>query len=201
LYDASVDYLDDQVGGFLDTLAADGVLEDTVVVIVSDHGQDLGEDGRFGHQFTVSEETVRVPLMVRAPGLEPARVAEQVELRALYDAVPRLAGLDDGDGTVAAADIAKGGYAEPQLDLQRLPAEKQAVYRKALSFVRGRGQKVVREENGDAVIRAAALATGDAVEPDAELLAALDGIGAAAEGETDVTDEQVKERLEDLGYM
>ncbi|MFB6144416.1 MAG: sulfatase, partial [Candidatus Nanohaloarchaea archaeon] len=48
LYDAEIDFLDDQVGELLDFFEEEGLVEETVFVIVSDHGENLGEDDLFG---------------------------------------------------------------------------------------------------------------------------------------------------------
>ncbi len=200
LYDAEMDYLDDKVGELLAFMDEHDLMEDTIIVITADHGQDLGENGRYGHQFTVSEETVAVPLIIRADGLEDGRRDEQVELRELYDLVPQLAGIAE-TGEEPGTEYAKGGYAYPQLDLRNMPAEKKEAYGKELAFARGDGQKAVREENGGTVVRGIDLATGDGVEPSTALLDALDMIGSAEEGSGEIGDEQVKERLEDLGYL
>jgi hypothetical protein len=50
------------------------------VIVTSDHGEQLGEAGGWGHGFSLREVEVRVPLVLRAPHLEPARVAEPVSL-------------------------------------------------------------------------------------------------------------------------
>ncbi len=68
LYDAEVRYVDAEIGRLIDALRAAGQLENTIVVVTSDHGESLGEqDYWFEHGRNVSEATVRVPLIVRWP--------------------------------------------------------------------------------------------------------------------------------------
>lgn len=66
IYDAEVAAQDRQVGGFLDTLRAQGHLDNTLVAIVADHGDHLGERQRVNHGFGVHNVLVHVPLIVRA---------------------------------------------------------------------------------------------------------------------------------------
>jgi choline-sulfatase len=72
-YDAEIAWTDTQVGRLLDALAADGRLERTVVVVVGDHGESLGEHGEPTHGFFIYEAVAHVPLIVAGPGV-PARV-------------------------------------------------------------------------------------------------------------------------------
>ena len=73
-------YIDDKVGRLLDTLADLGLEDDTVVVFTADHGEMLGERGQWFKQ-SFHEWSVRVPLIVRIPGLQSSpRVAELVSL-------------------------------------------------------------------------------------------------------------------------
>jgi arylsulfatase A-like enzyme len=72
LYDGEVAYLDALVGGLLDELEANGRLADSVVIVTSDHGENLGDHGHFRHIFSLTGSTVRVPLLIRLPGDEGA---------------------------------------------------------------------------------------------------------------------------------
>ena len=81
LYDGDVRAADARLGELLDLLARHGVEEDTLVIVTSDHGEQLGERGEVDHQLSLSEELLRVPLVVRFPGrVKPARVPEPVAL-------------------------------------------------------------------------------------------------------------------------
>ncbi len=69
-YDGEIHYADAQIGRVLDALAAAGHLDDTLVVVLADHGEALGgHDDWFEHGFHAYEDTCRVPLLVRGPGL------------------------------------------------------------------------------------------------------------------------------------
>lgn len=67
-YDASVAYVDAALGGLLEALERSGRRDDTIVVVTSDHGELLGEGGRFGHPGSTRDEILRVPLLIALPG-------------------------------------------------------------------------------------------------------------------------------------
>lgn len=67
MYDAEVAYQDEQVGLFLSRLEQAGVLDNTLVIVCSDHGEHLGEKQFIGHSLTLYNELVRVPLIIRDP--------------------------------------------------------------------------------------------------------------------------------------
>ncbi|HUO87284.1 MAG TPA: sulfatase-like hydrolase/transferase [Thermoanaerobaculia bacterium] len=99
LYQGEIAFVDRELGRLLDDLAARG-LEDTVIVVTSDHGEGFGEHGEEGHGLLAYDETLRVPWIVRAPGtLAGGRVIE--ERVSLYDLFPTLVDLFalDGDTT------------------------------------------------------------------------------------------------------
>jgi membrane-anchored protein YejM (alkaline phosphatase superfamily) len=61
-------HLDAQIGRILEALRRDGSLEDTIVVITGDHGEEFYEKGRRGHNSEFHEEQIRVPLAIFVPG-------------------------------------------------------------------------------------------------------------------------------------
>lgn len=88
-YSNGVAYEDEQVGRMLDGLRARGLLQRTVILVVGDHGEGLGEHGAWGHGWHIHEPMVRVPLMLSLPDGELAgtRVPGAVVMR---DALPTL---------------------------------------------------------------------------------------------------------------
>jgi arylsulfatase A-like enzyme len=71
-YDTGVRYADEHVGQLLNTLADQGILEDTVVIVSADHGENQGELNIWGDHQTADQITCRVPLIVRWPGITDA---------------------------------------------------------------------------------------------------------------------------------
>ncbi|MCY2961720.1 MAG: sulfatase [Planctomycetota bacterium] len=68
LYGAEVSYVDSQIGRLFETLKASGEWEHTLVVVVADHGEGLGDHDWQFHRILYQEQ-IRVPLLVRVPGL------------------------------------------------------------------------------------------------------------------------------------
>ena len=73
LYDAGVRQADELLGELLRALDQLDLADDTLVVVVSDHGKELGEHGSVGHGHQLYEELLRIPLVLRVPGHAPAR--------------------------------------------------------------------------------------------------------------------------------
>jgi arylsulfatase A-like enzyme len=96
LYDGALAYLDERVGQLVRALESAGILDDTVLVITSDHGDSLGEHGRFGHRTELYEQLVHVPLLIRYPACFRGgdRVRPQVQLIDLYPTLLELAGAE-----------------------------------------------------------------------------------------------------------
>jgi arylsulfatase A-like enzyme len=84
-YDASIAELDDGIGALLDELERRRLLDNTIVIITSDHGDQFGEHGLVDHGNSLYKQVVHVPLILSFPGHIPAhaRVGEPVSLRDL----------------------------------------------------------------------------------------------------------------------
>ncbi len=96
-YDASVAYLDEQIGQLLDSLDRRGQLQNTIVVITADHGEEFREHGFMDHGNTLYRPSVQVPLIIRYAGHLPAgiRVDVPVSLRNVGATLMELAGMPD----------------------------------------------------------------------------------------------------------
>ena len=95
LYDAEVFDADQGFAGFLNVLRRAGRLEDSLIVLVADHGESFLEHGTLGHGHNLNQEEMRVPLIVRFPEREfdGVRVDEQVSLVDVFPTVLRQAGV------------------------------------------------------------------------------------------------------------
>ena len=83
-YAASVRQVDTWIAQLLDRLDRAGVLDRTLLVVTSDHGENLGESGRLGHAFWLDDRLVRVPLVTMGPvELATGRVTSLADLPAL----------------------------------------------------------------------------------------------------------------------
>lgn len=95
LYDGEINYLDHKIGELVHFIETLSILDNTVLVITSDHGDSLGEHHQIGHRITLYEQLVHVPLLIRYPKrFQPnTRVAQQVSLIDLYSTLLELAGV------------------------------------------------------------------------------------------------------------
>jgi arylsulfatase A-like enzyme len=90
LYDAEIRQLDTELEGWFASLRERGVLDDTLVVVTADHGEEFFEHGSVLHGQSLYQELLRVPLIVVGPGLPGGRrVAEAVSL---VDVLPTVLG-------------------------------------------------------------------------------------------------------------
>jgi arylsulfatase A-like enzyme len=97
MYDGGVRYTDELLRRVVEALRARGTLDRTVLVVLADHGELLGEHGKFfGHGPSLYQEAVHVPLYLRYPGRVPgaARVATPVSTVGVFGSVLELVGLE-----------------------------------------------------------------------------------------------------------
>ena len=87
-YDREIRFVDDRVKALLAALDAAGLADDTLVAILSDHGEEFGEHGLYQHGGAVYEETIRIPWLLVGPGVPAGRrVATPASL---IDVMPTL---------------------------------------------------------------------------------------------------------------
>ena len=67
-YDGAVSYLDAWFGVLMAELSARGLLDQAIIVVIADHGEELGEHGVYAHRHTLDDIVTHVPLMIRLPG-------------------------------------------------------------------------------------------------------------------------------------
>ncbi len=95
-YDAEIAFVDQEIGRLLDAVERLGLTQETLVVVMADHGEGLMDHGHLLHGIHVYEEQVRVPLIVSWQGHIPAPrlVTAPVELLDLTPTLLNLAGVD-----------------------------------------------------------------------------------------------------------
>ncbi|MDY6765989.1 MAG: sulfatase [Candidatus Nanohaloarchaea archaeon] len=98
-YDAAVVEADRKVGLIVDELKERGVWEETALLVLSDHGEALGEHGIYFSHHGLYEPTLHVPLVARIPGVDSQQVAELVQLT---DIAPTVLSLLDIDTDISA---------------------------------------------------------------------------------------------------
>lgn len=104
-YDAEITYLDFVVGHVFTWLREQGLYEDALIVVTSDHGEHLGEGEHFSHQFSVEEELLRIPLVIKYPGNVGAGRTVDNQLVSnvdIYETILHAAGGGSQAGTATA---------------------------------------------------------------------------------------------------
>lgn len=99
-YAGEVSAVDAEIGKFFGHLRAGQLWDNTIVSVTADHGESLGEHGEQTHGFFLYDATLRIPWVLKAPGLSPDRVPQLVRI---VDEMPTIADLA---GIVDPAEIA-----------------------------------------------------------------------------------------------
>jgi choline-sulfatase len=122
-YEGAIAYMDSQIARLLAALQEKDLLESTAIVLAADHGESLGDHGEREHGIFVYESVLRVPLIVRAPGLRPRRIADLASLVDVFPTVLDLLGHRKRPGI-------DGRSLLPAIRGQRLP--ERAVYAESM---------------------------------------------------------------------
>jgi arylsulfatase A-like enzyme len=95
LYDGQIRFVDDQLQTILTGLARQGLLQNTLVIITADHGEEFWEHGNFEHGHSVYDEVLRVPLIMVGPGIPAGRAKAPVSLVDIAPTILAVAGISD----------------------------------------------------------------------------------------------------------
>jgi arylsulfatase A-like enzyme len=213
LYDGEIRFTDDHVGRVLDHLYARDLEKNTLVLVTSDHGEEFLEHGSWEHQKTLYEEVVRVPLILRGPGVPMAREAAQVSVMDVAPTILDWAGLaippEVAGRRLLLPAAEREAYGEP--DHTNDGTRKlflrggQGRWKAVLSLARDSGA-VAREEwydlgrdQGETTSHPPPAAQADAIRQRALARWRADRAGAAGP-RVELTPEQ-RERLRALGYV
>lgn len=83
-YDGEISYVDNFLGEFFDSIEKEGILENTIVIILSEHGEMFAKYGRFGRAGTIRgtlfDDVIHIPLIIKHPKLSPKRVHNLVQI-------------------------------------------------------------------------------------------------------------------------
>ena len=116
-YVGEIAFADAQIGRLIDALEEQHLLDRTVVIVTADHGESLGSHGERDHGIFVYEDVIRVPLIIRAPGLKHTRVGQVVRL---MDIMPTLLDFLDLPATpadgVSLVDVIRGRERDLELE-------------------------------------------------------------------------------------
>ncbi|CAN5711501.1 hypothetical protein BH18ACI5_BH18ACI5_20070 [soil metagenome] len=111
-YDGEIAYVDAQVGRLLDALEAQQMTANTIVAIVGDHGEALGEHGEATHGMLIYDATLRVPLILAGPGFDrEASVDRDFSVSHVASAILQAAGVGASAGQDCGARLSQAGRA------------------------------------------------------------------------------------------
>ncbi len=228
LYRADVAWADERLGDIVKLLERADDLDDTLLIVVSDHGENIGHHGLMEHQFCLYESLLRVPLVVRWPeGFEPGSVrSDDVQL---VDLLPTILEALDWpreewpvvEGRSLIADPAEREPRPVYAELMR-PIAQEPLYRaideefdfapflRRLKSIQVGNLKLIASENGEAELYDLARDPGERVDlarqrpEDVERLRAqlLEWSGGwePRRGDEAAIDDETREALRALGY-
>jgi arylsulfatase A-like enzyme len=107
-YRAELSAIDQELGRLFDYLQREGRWRSTLVIVMADHGQLLGERGNIGHAYTLEEELLRVPLIIKAPAslrLRTGVYQHPIQTDDLFALCQTLGGLTNREGAQIASAI------------------------------------------------------------------------------------------------
>ena len=217
-------YTDERIGSVVDELQSQG--EETTVIVVGDHGENIGDHGLMDHQYCLYQSLVHVPLLINGPDVDQGVSSDVVETRDIYPTILDIAGVDtptrdsvsshsllgETDRTVALSE-----YIAPQPEPESLYEEFGAGIQPPIDIDRsfrsaqdGRW-KLIEDSNGDVELYDLDAdpdeqrdVSADNDERVAALREAMDRGGATVEdtsgGEIQAS-EASKQRLAELGYI
>jgi arylsulfatase A-like enzyme len=173
LYDGEISYLDARIGQLHAMLERSGLLENTVVIFTSDHGENLGEHGLMDHAYCLYDTLLNVPLIIQAPSEFSAgeRISRPVQSADLFGTILTLAGMDEDPvwdqvqarNSLLPAEVAKlngaerctlAEYREPQPPLavlrRRFEGFNGAYFDRSLRMARTETHKFIWSSDGHA---------------------------------------------------
>jgi choline-sulfatase len=115
-YDGEIAYADSQVARLFDALRSRALIDRTIVIVAGDHGEGLGDHGERTHGMLLYDSTLRVPLVIAAPGRAAATRDEAVSLADLAPTILRAAGVKPPD-VMKGRDLLETVRLKPDLDL------------------------------------------------------------------------------------
>lgn len=125
-YLANLKLVDDSIGKLVAAIERLGIADRTILIISADHGEGLGEHNTPHHCYTIYEELVRVPLLIRGPGVKPRKIGAPVSV------------IDLG-ATV--------------LDIFGLPTPGRVMGESLLGFLRGQNPRLTRPIGAEGVLK------------------------------------------------
>jgi arylsulfatase A-like enzyme len=229
LYQAEVSFSDSRLDVILDALRRKNLMKHTLVIALSDHGENLGEHGLMDHQLCLYETLLRIPLVMRLPGVfeggrkrtDPVQLVDVMPtildvVKAPRPSWPSMEGDSLASGPVSADRPVIAEYMRPVRQQRWFakadPAFDFSRFNRRLRSVQAGELKLILPERGEPELYQLTRDPGElenlsSGRPDEvkRLSVALDGFlrarnAAPTQAEPDL-DSETKERLRSLGYV
>jgi arylsulfatase A-like enzyme len=229
LYRGEISYLDQRIGELRDIFEKEGEWDDTILVLVGDHGENIGEFGLMDHQYSLHDTVLHVPLIITGGSFTGGGIND--ELVQTIDIFPTLldaAGISLPDYTQGNSlhpesnpdkrDIIIGEYLSPQPNIERLSERTGVSVDKLQKFDQSRRTirtpyfKLHRASKSEDELFSLVDSNGEKVDVSNNFPKVMECLNetldnwldsfepASTEGETKMK-ERTKQRLEDLGYL
>jgi arylsulfatase len=194
LYDGEIRYNDERIGEFLDALRERGLLEESLLVFTSDHGDAFGEHGYYEHPRYLHDEITHVPLVVREPSGEAGVVetpASTLDIVSTIDAA-----LSD-----TSEDSLLDGFADDRRVFSQARGEDEDSYLRRYA-IRPAGEAGFCERDTDsgAIEFTEVTDSGLRSELEAHVEERVRVENGDGSGGDDVVDDEIERRLSALGY-
>jgi len=230
LYRAEIAYLDEQIGELRSTLDQHGEWDDTVLIIVGDHGENIGDHGLMDHQYSLHDTLLHVPLIIHGGQFNQVGDSDRlIQTLDLFPTILDIAGLtipEHAQGnsfhpksSTESRNEVIGEYLAPQPSIESLsnqtdvPEEKLEAFGQSIRSIRTTEYKLIRKSGGEISLYNVEDDPGEHTDissekPDIrdELVECLDAWlesfeQTSATGGDKEMSEGTKRRLEDLGYI
>ena len=117
-YDQEIAFTDHHIGRLVDALSERGMLDRTIIIFTSDHGEEFGEHGGEFH-YTSYEEVMRVPLVMAGPGIAPGTTDVRAQQIDLMPTVLSMLGVDGVPEGLPGRDLLSGTYESSPVFMER----------------------------------------------------------------------------------
>ena len=230
LYRAEIAYLTEKIEEVVDLLRTHGEWEDTLFVLTSDHGENIGEHGLLDHQYALYDTLLHVPLYVHGGPFEDNEIDDLVQLLDIPPTILDVLGIEAPEAreqfqgisfhpeTEEIREYAVAEYMSPQPSMDALKrrvgnlSEQVYVYDRSLRAIRTDRYKYIRGSDGNQElydIESDPGETSDIADSYEDIVARhdmmldewLESFETATHTDTVSMNEETKSRLEDLGYL
>jgi arylsulfatase A-like enzyme len=225
LYQGELHYLDSCLHDIYSFLDTEGVLDNTVVVLVGDHGDNIGDHGLMSHFYSLHDSLVRVPCAVQLPSAKTSTVGSQIQVTDLFPLILREAGVLRGEDTadkfaevpppfgdgreLAVSELLGVNPPEQAVDRRTDGSYNEELfeeYKQPLRSVRADGRKLVKRGDNTFITyeidscdeTAGAIDDGDLMSFVTEWEEEHSKRGSSEDSDID---QQTEKRLQELGYL